>query len=697
MNKMRTKPHYLFLIFLALSVVSCDVETRSAKALAERVVGEKSNSIRFETLKDEPKDVYEIETVKSRVVIRGNNANSMAMGLNRYLQEYCLTQVSWYDYNPVELPETLPMVPEKIRVESLLPYRFFLNPCTYGYTMPFWKWEQWERFIDWMALNGVNMPLAITGQESVYQKVWQRFGMTEEQSKAYFAGPAHLPWQRTNKYEKWQGPLPQEWLDGQVELQKQILARERELGMHPVLPGFNGHIPGNLPEVMGTELNTIKTNWCNFGEEYKATFLSPLDPHFAEIQKAFIEEQAAMYGTDHIYSLDAFSELAIPATDTATMAGISRKLYGSLVAADPEAKWLQMSWMFLNPIWTDETIEAYLSAVPKGRLIMLDYCCDARSVWKRLKSFSGQDFIWCYLGNFGGATVIEGNIHTNSKNLDEVFADGGPSLKGVGCTLEGFGVNEPLYEHVMSRAWDTGKNVDEYIDNIADRHLGRTDEQYRAFWHYVDERIRVQHEYIDHASIFTARPRFGYHTGWKNSEATGYDFEDLVNAENMLNSVQWESNALAFDRANTRRQVLDNMAGPALNRFEEAYKASDREGMVEARDNFLALMDSLTAVLKSRPEFSMDRWVEGARSWGVTEEQKEYYACNARTIVTVWGDSPELLDYSARDFDGLVADYYKPRWQMFFDEVIKAFDEKRPIANLNDRFWEFECSYAGIK
>ena len=689
-----TKYFFLSFSFLFL-LISCDVETKSAKALAERIVGEKSGFIRFETLKDEPKDVYEIETVGNRVVIRGNNANSMSVGLNRYLQEYCLTQVSWYDFNPVELPETLPTVPEKVRVESLLSYRFFLNYCTYGYTLPFWNWEQWERFIDWMALNGVNMPLAATGQEAVWQKVWRRFGMTDGQIRSYFTGPAHLPWHQMSEINRWQGPLPQEWIDGQAELQKKILARERELGMRPVLPGFNGHIPGELSDVLKTELKTSGTSWCNFAEECHCTFLNPSDPHFTEIQKAYIEEQTAMYGTDHIYSLDAFNELDLPATDAETMAGISRRIYNSLEAADPEAKWVQMAWMFLSSIWSDETIEAYLGAVPKGRLIMLDYCCDDRSLWQRLNNFYGQDYIWCYLGNFGGSTVIEGNILTNSKHLDEVFADGGPSFKGVGSTLEGFGVNEPLYEHVMSRAWNTGMDVEGYIDNIADRHLGRIDGQYRAFWHHMNEKVRLQHEYVDHASIFTARPGFGYGIGWKNSDATGYDPGELVKAGKILDQVRGESNALAFDRANTRRQILGNMAGPALRRFEEAYKSSDRDGMVAARDHFLALMDSLTAVLKSRPEFSMDRWVEGARSWGISEEQKKYYEDNARTIVTVWGDTPTLLDYAAREFDGLMEDYYKLRWQMFFDEVIKAFDEKRPIADLGDRFWEFECSYAG--
>ncbi len=157
----------VLMIAAALALVSCNPEIRSARGLAKRILGEKVSAVRFELLEDTQKDTYELETVGSKVVIRGNNANSMAVGLNRYLQEYCLANVSWYDYNPVELPQTMPSVPSKIRVEAAVPQRFFLNYCTFGYTMPWWNWDQWERFIDWMALNGVNMPLAITGQETL--------------------------------------------------------------------------------------------------------------------------------------------------------------------------------------------------------------------------------------------------------------------------------------------------------------------------------------------------------------------------------------------------------------------------------------------------------------------------------------------------------------------------------------------------
>jgi hypothetical protein len=36
-----------------------------------------------------------------------------------------------------------------------------------------YDWERWEKEIDWMALQGVNLPLAFTGQEAIWQKVFQ--------------------------------------------------------------------------------------------------------------------------------------------------------------------------------------------------------------------------------------------------------------------------------------------------------------------------------------------------------------------------------------------------------------------------------------------------------------------------------------------------------------------------------------------
>lgn len=70
-----------------------------------------------------------------------------------------------------------------------------------------------------MALNGVNLPLAITGQEAVWLKVWTDMGIPADTVRAYFTGPAHLPWHRMLNMDRFQGPLPMSYIEGQARLQ----------------------------------------------------------------------------------------------------------------------------------------------------------------------------------------------------------------------------------------------------------------------------------------------------------------------------------------------------------------------------------------------------------------------------------------------------------------------------------------------
>ena len=309
---------------LLCMAAGCRSEDDAAvRALARRIIPEHEKQFRFERLTDTT-ECFELESRGSKIIVRGNSSASIAVGLNHYLKNYCLTTVSWHACNPVEMPAVLPRIDEKVRVESRARERFFLNYCTFGYTMPWWGWTEWERFIDWMALQGVTMPLAITGQEAVWQRVWTRLGLSDEEVRAYFTGPAHLPWHRMSNIDRWQGPLPEEWIDGQLALQQRILARERELGMKPVLPAFAGHVPQELKRLHPDARITRVSYWGGFDDRYRCSFLDPMDPLFAVIQREFLTEQTRLFGTGHIYGADPFNEIDAPTWDPETLAGMSR-------------------------------------------------------------------------------------------------------------------------------------------------------------------------------------------------------------------------------------------------------------------------------------------------------------------------------------------------------------------------------------
>ncbi|WP_312902757.1 alpha-N-acetylglucosaminidase, partial [Chryseobacterium taichungense] len=308
------------LLILITHLFYAQNDTEAATALLLRIAPTYKDKIVFRQETGSGKDFYQLEYKNDHLIITANSANSMAVGLNFFLTTYCKTSVSWYADNRIEVPVTFPKFSETVKNESRVNNRFFLNYCTFGYTMPWWKWKDWERFIDWMALNGVNLPLAITGQEKIWLNVWKKFGFSETEIRNYFTGPAYLPWHRMANIDHWEGPLPMSWIDGQAEMQQKILKRERELNMKPVLPAFAGHVPKILKDKFPNAKITSLGEWGDFDRKYESYFLDSFDPLFEKIQKEFLKEQTELFGTDHIYGTDPFNEVTPPSWEPKDLA-----------------------------------------------------------------------------------------------------------------------------------------------------------------------------------------------------------------------------------------------------------------------------------------------------------------------------------------------------------------------------------------
>ncbi|KAK8942885.1 hypothetical protein KSP39_PZI008967 [Platanthera zijinensis] len=174
------------------------------------------------------------------------------------------------------------------------------------YSFVWWDWKRWEKEIDWMALQGVNLPLAFTGQEAIWQKVFKNFNVENKDLGSFFGGPAFLAWARMGNLHGWGGPLSQNWLDQQLSLQKLILPRMIELGMTPVLPAFSGNVPAIFRKMFSTANITKLSNWntVNGDPRWCCTYLlDPSDPLFFELGRAFIKKQIKEYGDiTNIYS-----------------------------------------------------------------------------------------------------------------------------------------------------------------------------------------------------------------------------------------------------------------------------------------------------------------------------------------------------------------------------------------------------------
>lgn len=71
---------------------------------------------------------------------------------------------------------------------------YYLNARTIAYSLAFISWGVWAKHIDWMALHGINLPLASVAREAVVLRVFMDgYGLTFAEIQEYLAGPAFLP------------------------------------------------------------------------------------------------------------------------------------------------------------------------------------------------------------------------------------------------------------------------------------------------------------------------------------------------------------------------------------------------------------------------------------------------------------------------------------------------------------------------
>ncbi|MBQ0116170.1 MAG: alpha-N-acetylglucosaminidase C-terminal domain-containing protein, partial [Bacteroidales bacterium] len=633
-------------LMVTVTAVAAD-DVAVAKALAGRLSTRLADKVEF-VQKKSAVDQFTMSGRKGKVVITANNANSMAVGLNHYLQNYCLTNVSWYSNVAVELPDQLPDVKKSVTIKARVPQRFFLNYCTFGYTMPFWQWTEWERLIDWMALNGINMPLAITGQESVWAKVWRQIGLSQKDIDEYFTGPVYLAWHRMANIDGWSGPLPQHWLDSQEQLQKQILARERELNMRPVLNAFAGHVPKKIMELYPDADIKPLEKWDNFPDRYNTVFLNSEDPLYSKIQKIFLDEQTKMYGTDHIYGIDPFNEMTPPSMEADYLANVTKHIYESLTAADPEAEWLQMGWFLYHQRkdYTPERVKAMMESLPKGKMLMLDYFCERTELWRMRDKFSGQPYVWCFLGNFGGATAVQGNVKAAGDKLEKALQEGGDNLVGIGATPEGLDVQQYPLEYIFRKAWTGMADNDTYIKQVARRHAGFDSPAAEEAWKLLQDSIYIGIPYT-RGPLFNFRGEFGQDkTAWTRSDIF-YKPANMVKAwELLLSQPAVKRDAMNLDLICVGREILGQLFRLEKIEFDKAVQAIDAPAAHKHGEALLGIIKDADRLAAHNTNCTMQKWIKQSRDYGVTKAEKDYYEMNARRLVTIWGG--DLCDYANR-------------------------------------------------
>jgi alpha-N-acetylglucosaminidase len=659
---------------------------KAARGLLERLLPGRAAQFIFETIEPEGgSDVFELESKDGKVLIRGSSAVAMASGLNWYLKYCGHCQVSFCG-DQLALADPPPRVPEKVRRVCHLRYRYCFNYCAFSYTMAFWDWAQWERMIDWMALHGINLPLSVTGQEAIWQKVYRDLGLSDDEIAQFFVGPAFLPFGWMGCLDGWGGPVPKSWIASHAELEKKIVARQRELGMTPVLQGFTGHVPQAIQTKFPQARLRQLPRWSGFPGTY---FVDPTDPLFQRIGKAFIEEQTRQFGSDHLYASDTFIEMEPPSSDPQFLADMGRAIYRGMAEADPQAVWVLQGWIFFfkPKFWKPPQTRAFLGAVPNDRMLLLDLYCEVDPVWRKTEAFCGKQWAFCALHSFGAQVSLHGGLSYIEKNLQTALhSPNRGNLQGVGLTMEGFGHEPVVFDYVTDAPWhgDVPK-LDGWLRDYVRSRYGRPSAAADEAWKVLQQ--TVYRRTGQSGSILCARPKLGLGSG-ALCRPLAPAWQKLLEAADDVGG----TDTYRFDLVNLSRQVLTGLARSFYDEVVAAYRAKDRAALAAAGRRLTELIGDMDDLLATRREFLLGQWLQDAKRWATNDEERRLYEWNARLLITLWGPRDSgLHEYSQREWCGMMSGFYLPRWQMFLAALDHSLAENKPLdtsLDLRLRRWE---------
>ncbi len=624
-------------------------------------------------------DVFEIESLGQKIVLRGNNGVALASALNRYLEEFCRCEISWNCGNQLATGKTLPPVKRKIRVVSPYRFRYAYNYCTHGFTMAWWDWPRWEQELDFLALKGVNLALIIEGQEGVWINGLQKFGYSDSDVRHWLCMPSNQPWQYMSNIEDFGGPEPSEMVNDRVALGRKIIVRMRELGMGPVLQGYYGIVPSDFKSRFPSGKVHLQGEW---GGLKRPDMLDPLDPLFAKFAEAFYDAQTRLFGRAQFLAADPFHEGG--SMEGMDLAACGQAIYGAMAKSNPGVTWVLQSWL-------ENPRQPMIDGLDKSKLLILDLFCERKENWRERGQFGHTPWLWCTIQNWGGNVGLGGDVDTLRLRPADALAAAGPgrgAMAGIGALMEGSGTQPLLWEMFFGNAWRSdAPDLDLWLRDYARRRYGDTSSAALEALHIEMETVYAHPGYVE--SVICARPSLEPYPKARlwGSTKPDYDTRRLVDAwRRMLDAADacGGSDGYRYDLADVGRQVLADLAGRYYRGVVQAYARKNAAAVSQLSGRMLGLIRDLDQLLSTRREFLLGVWLADARKCGTTKDAQDLCERNARELFTTWTGRDKIIipihtDYANHQWAGLVGTFYFSRWQTWLAAMQSALASGQAI------------------
>jgi alpha-N-acetylglucosaminidase len=647
-------------------------DVKPEQALLKRLLGPRAAQFELHALQGEGAyERYRISSAHGRIKVEGTTPSALLFGVNWYLKYVAQVEISTNGTRlaPVR-PWPLPAA--AIDGETRYAYRYALNENIDGYTAPYWNWARWEHEIDILALSGINAMIVERGMDSVLYETFREVGYSDGEIRAWITQPAHQNWQLMGNLCCFAGPISAQLLRKRAASAQQIIARLRELGITPVLPGFYGIVPADFQRKFPRAHVLAQGEWAGF---VRPGWLDPRDPMFARLAGAFYRHQHELFGDSSVYDMEVFQEGGdsgdVPVPQAA------REVQNSLAAAHPDALWMMLAWQG-NPR------QDLLNGVDRRRLLVIDIDHDRVPRDDRMKDFRGAPFLFGGIWEFGGRTTLGANIRNITERLRQLGSSNA-NMAGTALFSEGLDTNPFAFGLFTEMAWRNAPfDTADWTARYVRRRYGAADPHALAAWSlllHTAYGIRVNEVEFNserdaaQESLFNAQPSLTVNRAshW-SPQAMRYDAQEFKRVLPEMLRVAPAlrgSETYQYDLVDIARQTLANESRLLLPQIKAAFDAKQQPQFHTLTLRWLQLMDLQDELLATNRFFLVGSWLKPVASWASNSEEAARLSYDARSILTTWGDrkaseGADLHDYGNKDWAGLTRDYYRVRWQTFF-------------------------------
>ena len=648
------------------------------------------------------------------IKIQATSLSAASFGLGQYLRNTAKGHISWCGNR---MPTTWPVPESDATYVPAVPVRFAYNYCTLSYTMAYWSKQEWREEIDRLALSGYNVALVLQGLQWVWHETLRQMGYDDAKIHAYIADEACQAWWHMGNLEG-SGmtsiyQLTDEHMQADAELGRWIYAEMMKVGIQPGIQSFVGLVPdcsgtdSYLANKAPRDTSTYATygadtNWQYINEGSwqgytRPDVISPLSVAFDDFSYYWYNMLTNVYDTAHAGKTkylcgDLFHEGGSSGSLTASQLAQSAE---KIQATQAQYFGDDVTWVLQS--WQGSPYQGIRNGLNLSRSLIQVLDKDMSGTGSYDASYIKYDpttgaevgripWIWVEVLNFGGNTGMHGGAR-RFRNLPKLGTASASSaaFRGYGILSEGLETNPTMYD-MFAEAFTTEVGSDNGIDanamptwlaNYIERRYGYVDDNLKKAYSILLETVwdcsRYQEGCVE--NVMCAGPSYSITcvSKWGPSGGTEYDITELYPAAKaMMDAAEANPELLnldtfKYDLCELFLQLLGDK-GRSINK-EMATSASKRA-------QFLRFFDLAEDLLACSDRWTL-KWHEDrtTNTVAVAEDGTSLGIAGYRRMITSWsagydaGQSTGLREYAHRAYGGLLKDYYKKRWEYFFERT----------------------------